>query len=102
MKRGPRNNAKCLLTVWYLGDIDAELPYSLIVVRARQFGIQERTVINYLNLLVETKILEKSVNTKRNTFYKPLNKTEVMKAILRESIDGLSDFKLKAFLKCIR
>ena len=69
---------------------EEELPFPTIVERAeRKLGIKKRTVINYLNELIKNEILEKRVDEKRNTFYKPIRQGQVTKAVIKEKIDEM-------------
>ena len=98
VKSGPKPKVKDLLILWR-GQNNAELPFSEIVKIAKeQLGLKKRTVINYLNTLVEQQILEKRVDSKRNTFYKPKNKVELKKAIIKSIIDDIDDEKLLSWL----
>lgn len=90
VRSGPKRYVKDLLTIWersIFGGYE-ELPFPTILERAKEkFGLETRTVINYLNDLVEDEKLEKRVDNKRNTFYKPKDKTEVNKTLLKHIID---------------
>jgi len=51
--------------------------------------VKRRTIIKYLNKLVQQDILEKHVGIKRNTFYKPKNMQELEKALIKKNVEKL-------------
>jgi len=92
VRSGPKGEANDLLKIWNPKNLEEELPYSVIVERAKEIlDVKERTVINYLNCLVEDRDLEKRVDDKRNTFYKPINKMKVTKSVLHQLIEQTKD-----------
>ena len=98
-KRGRKKNERMLLTLWE--NSDEEMVFSQIVSLAQQrFGFGKRTVVNYLNSLVANGVLERRVDERRRTYYKPKNLKDVFKEHLKEKIENIDDeVLLQAFLR---
>lgn len=78
-KRGAKSDYGRLLSLWFSNPSKA-LSFNEIVMEATKMGYTKRTIINYLNQLVAQGLLEKTVDIKRQTFYKPSKKlTEITK-----------------------
>jgi len=98
-KRGPKKDALHLLTLWE-NDKNKEKSFSEIISLAKaKLGLEKRTVINYLNALLQAQILEKRVDSERRTFYKPKNKTEVDRALLKYSIEKCENEQFISMLR---
>lgn len=82
VKRGAKSDYGRLLALWY-SNPSKVLSFNQIVAEATKWGYTKRTIINYLNQLVAEGLLEKTVDIKRQTFYKPSEKLRE----IRESID---------------
>jgi len=97
-KSGPIRNEKNLLKIWKHKDPDEELSFGTITKIAKEeMGLKKRTVVNYLNILVDKENLEKRVDAKRKTYYRPKNKLELEKVILKDQIDKIEDHQILAF-----
>jgi len=88
MKPGPKENARVLLTIWR-GSRDMKNFREIVKAAEEQLNLKRRTVIKHLNKLVQQGILEKHVDIKRNTFYKPKNMQELEKALIKENVEKL-------------
>jgi predicted transcriptional regulator len=98
-KRGRKKDEFKLLILWEKGK-DEEKPFSEIASLAKEkLNLEKRTVINYLNALCKAKVLEKRVNSERRTFYKPKNKTEVDRALLKYLVEECEDEKFISMLQ---
>ena len=99
VKRGQKKNERILLTLWKKAD--GELSFSEISSLAQQkLGLAKRTIINYLNSLVASGVLERRVDEQRRTFYKPKNLKDVFKEHLKEKIENTDDeVLLQTFLR---
>ena len=83
------SKSRLLLKIW-LWRNKAELPFSEIVKIAKEeLGVSKRTVINYLNALVEQQFLVKRVDNERHTFYKLKKGLKLRKAIIKILIDDI-------------
>jgi len=87
-KPGPVPREYELLKLWRNRE-NIALPFKLILEEAKMLGFRKRTVINYLNKLVESKILDKDVDKMRNTYYRIINQAELTKALVKDSIDKM-------------
>ncbi|MEM3798372.1 MAG: hypothetical protein QXY74_08090 [Candidatus Bathyarchaeia archaeon] len=96
-KRGRKSDYKRLLALWSKNPTKP-LPFTYIQAEAQKMGYTKRTVINYLNQLVREKLLEKIVDTNRNTFYKPRNTSEVLRHFLINQIQEITDEEFLALL----
>jgi predicted transcriptional regulator len=86
-KRGPITHEDKLLKLWNRNK-DEEKSFSEIISLAKEkLGLEKRTVINYLNALCEAEVLERRVDSERRTFYKPKNKAEVDRALLKYLVE---------------
>ncbi|MEM4454432.1 MAG: hypothetical protein QXT28_06970 [Thermofilaceae archaeon] len=89
-KRGRKSDYKRLLALWAKNPTEP-LPFTYIQAEAQKMGYAKRTVINYLNQLVAENFLEKTVDLKRQTFYKPRETILVRKEALKQAIEALND-----------
>jgi predicted transcriptional regulator len=103
VKPGPKTQLRQLLRLWKDQEDQEKftsLPFQEIVEKAQKkpYNLQKRTVINYLNWLVENKDLEKQVDSNRKTYYKPSNDTVVFREIAKNCIEEIEMPELVAFL----
>jgi len=101
-KPGPPSDPQKILKIWNDEDPNnwyIELPFSKIIEKSNtQLNLKKRTAINYLNKLVDDKILEKRVNNKRQTFYKPISDLAHSKTLLIDLIDNIESSELLRLL----
>jgi predicted transcriptional regulator len=88
VKTGPNAQPQQLLKIWK--EETVFLPFQEIVEEAKKepYNLQKRTVINYLNFLVKKEVLEKHADTDRKTYYKPVNRVDVLKETLKGQIES--------------
>ena len=60
--------------------------------------IDDRTIMRYLQSLVNERKLEKKINSDHRTYYKPTNDTEVFREIAKNRIEAIETPELVAFL----
>lgn len=89
-KRGQKSDYKRLLALWSKNPTEP-LPFTYIQAEAQKLGYTKRTVINYLNQLVAGGFLEKTVDLKRQTFYKPREAILVKREVLKQAIEAVDD-----------
>jgi predicted transcriptional regulator len=100
VKRGPKTTEQQLLQIWKNKE-NSEIPFHQIVSEAKQkLQFEKRTVINYINVLIEKGILDRRVDNQRNTYYRVKNQLELQKLLFKESVDSLEYPEvLKAYRK---
>jgi predicted transcriptional regulator len=98
VKPGPTTKMKKLLLLWKDKETEVLLFSEILKVAKEKLNIGKRTIINYLNALVEQEILEKTVDQKRNTFYKLMKPLELERTFLKEQIDTMKEKEMTRLL----
>ncbi|MEM1661061.1 MAG: hypothetical protein QXR17_08005 [Candidatus Bathyarchaeia archaeon] len=92
-KRGRKSDYKRLLALWSKNPTEP-LPFTYIQAEAQKMGYTKRTVINYLNQLVAENFLEKTVDLKRQTFYKPREAILVKREALKQTVEAVQSERI--------
>ncbi|MEM2609926.1 MAG: hypothetical protein QXQ47_06820 [Candidatus Bathyarchaeia archaeon] len=93
VKKGPTPKYNELLKIWS-GRENEELSFNVILQEAKKLGFQKATTINYLNRLVQKNVLQKIVDLKRQTFYKPREAIFVKREALKQAIEAVENERI--------
>ena len=93
VKKGPTPKYNELLKIWS-GRENEELSFNVILQEAKKLGFQKATTINYLNILVQKNVLQKIVDLKRQTFYKPREAILVKREALKQTVEAVQSERL--------
>jgi predicted transcriptional regulator len=89
VRTGPKIHRKSLLKIWQNKQSPLSFP-EIIELAHQRLNLEKRTVINYLNYLVAEKILEKTVDSNRKTYYKPKDMKALSQAFLEDLTSSLN------------
>ncbi|MEM1757212.1 MAG: hypothetical protein QW770_04195 [Candidatus Bathyarchaeia archaeon] len=93
VKRGPNPRYNELIRIW-IGRENEELSFNEVLQEARKLGFQRATTINYLNKLVQENVLQKTVDLRRQTFYKPREAILVKREALKQTVEAVQSERI--------